>query len=76
MAQTRKIYAHLLTHVNLATSLLLKQELIDTEFIRAENQRIFAKLSAVQDAAALRSSREASVQEAELRLPDRHDMPP
>ena len=75
MAQTREIYAHLLNHVNIAISLLLKRELIDTEFIRAENQRIFAKLSAVQDAAALRSSREASVQEAELRLSDGYDMP-
>jgi hypothetical protein len=29
--------------------LLLKQDLIDADFIRAQNQRIFAKLDAVQD---------------------------
>jgi hypothetical protein len=53
MAQAREIYARLFRCVDAATSLLLKQELIDTEFIRAENQRIFTKLVAVQDAATL-----------------------
>ena len=54
MAQTREIYARLFRYVDAATSLLLKQDLVNAEFIRAENQRIFTKLVAVQDAATLR----------------------
>jgi hypothetical protein len=66
MARTRELYARRFRCVDAATSLLLKQELVDAAFIRAENQRIFTKLVAVQDAATLQ--RQASVQRADLRL--------
>jgi hypothetical protein len=34
MAQVQQIYARLFTHTDVATSLLLKQDLVDTEFVR------------------------------------------
>jgi hypothetical protein len=51
------------------TALLLKQDLIDVEFIKAENKRNFTKLDAVQDAALLRSSFQVPTEEAGLRVP-------
>jgi hypothetical protein len=75
MAQAQEIYAQLFLHVDAATSQLLEQELIDAEIIRAENQRIFAKLGAVQEAATLQCSQQASVQEAELRFSHGHNVP-
>jgi hypothetical protein len=44
MAQVQQIYPRLFTHIDVATSLLLKQDLVDVEFVREQNQRIFAKL--------------------------------
>jgi hypothetical protein len=41
MAQVQQIYARLFTHIDLAMSLLLKQDLVDAEFVREQNQRIF-----------------------------------
>ena len=41
MAQVQQIYARLFTHIDVATSLLLKQDLVDAEFVREQNQRIF-----------------------------------
>jgi hypothetical protein len=52
MAQVQQIYARLFTHIDVATSLLLKQDLVDAEFVREQNQRIFTKLNAIQDADA------------------------
>ena len=45
MAQVQQIYARLFTHIDVATLLLLKQDLVDAEFVREQNQRIFAKLN-------------------------------
>ena len=70
MAQVQQIYARLFTHVDVATSLLLKQDLVDAEFVREQNQRIFTKLNAIQDAALMRSSS----QEAELQFLHNEDM--
>jgi hypothetical protein len=70
MAQVQQIYAHLFAHIDVATSLLLKQDLIDAEFVREQNQRIFIKLNAIQDAALMRSSS----QEAELQFLHNEDM--
>jgi hypothetical protein len=56
------------------TALLFKQDLIDAEFIKAENQRSFAKLDAVQDAGLLRSSFQVPIEEAELRVPHKQDV--
>jgi hypothetical protein len=64
MAQVQQIYARLFAYIDVATSLLLKQDLVDAEFVREQNQRIFIKLNAIQDAALMRSSS----QEAELQL--------
>jgi hypothetical protein len=50
-----QIYARLFTHIDVATSLLLKQDLVDAEFVREQNQRIFTKLNAIQDAALMRT---------------------
>ena len=38
MAQVQQIYARLFTHIDDATSLLLKQDLVDAEFVREQNQ--------------------------------------
>ena len=70
MAQVQQIYAHLFAHIDVATSLLLKQDLVDAEFVREQNQRIFIKLNAIQDAALTRSSS----QEAELPFLHNEDM--
>jgi hypothetical protein len=61
MAQVQQIYACLFAHIDVATS-LLKQDLVDAEFVREQNQRIFTKLNAIQDATLMRSF----PQEAEL----------
>src|SRR5271168_2226593 len=67
MAQVQQIYAHLFTHIDAATSLLLKQDLVDAEFVREQNQRIFTKLNAIQDAVLMRSSsQEAARHEPDL----------
>ena len=50
MAQVQQIYARLFMHIDAATLLLLKQDLVDAEFVREQNQRIFTKLNAIQDA--------------------------
>jgi hypothetical protein len=55
MAQVQQIYARLFTHIDIATSLPLKQDLVDAEFVREQHQRIFTKLNAIQDAALMRS---------------------
>jgi hypothetical protein len=55
--QTQEIYTRLFICVDAATLLLLKQEIVDAEFIRAETKRIFTELGAVQDAATLRCLR-------------------
>jgi hypothetical protein len=68
MAQVQQIYARLFTHIDVATSLLLKQDLVDAEFVREQNQRIFTKLNAIQDAALMRSSSQVPIQEAELQF--------
>jgi hypothetical protein len=52
--QIQDIYTRLFICVDAATSLLLKQEIAEAEFIRAEIKRIFTELGAVQDAATLR----------------------
>ena len=52
--QIQNIYTRLFICVDAATSLLLKQEIAEAEFIRAEIKRIFTELGAVQDAATLR----------------------
>jgi hypothetical protein len=57
----QQIYARLVTHIDAATSLLLKQDLVDAEFVREQNQRTFAKLNAIQDAALMRSSSQVPV---------------
>ena len=44
MAQVQQIYARLFVHIDVATSLLLKQDLVDAEFVREQNQRIFTEL--------------------------------
>jgi hypothetical protein len=75
MTQIREIYIRLFVQVDAATSLLLKQDLIDAEFIKAENHRIFTKLNAVQDAATLRSSSQLSIQEAEPHPSYKLDVP-
>ena len=41
MAQIQQIYARLITHIDAATSPLLKQDLVDVEFVREQNKRIF-----------------------------------
>jgi hypothetical protein len=38
MAQVQQIYARLFTRIDAATSLLLKQDLVDAEFVREQNQ--------------------------------------
>ena len=45
MAQLEQIYTRLFTHIDVATSLLLKQDLIDAEFVREQNQRIFTSIT-------------------------------
>ena len=55
-------------HIDAATSLLLKQDLVDAEFIREQNQRIFTKLHAIQHTALMRSSSQVPVQKAELQF--------
>ena len=55
--QTQDIYTRLFICVDAATSLLLKQEMVEAEFIRAEIMTIFTELGAVQDAVTLRCSR-------------------
>src|SRR5436309_15732367 len=74
MVQVQQIYAHLFTHIDLATSLLLKQDLVDAEFVREQNQRIFTRLNAIQDAALMRSSSQVPIQEAELQFLHNEDM--
>src|ERR1700733_2721511 len=74
MAQVQQIYARLFTHIEVATSLLLKQDLVDAEFVREQNQRIFTKLNAIQDAALMRSSSQVPIQEAELQFLHTEDM--
>ena len=74
MAQVQQIYARLFAHIDVATSLLLKQDLVDAEFVREQNQRIFTKLNAIQDAALMRSSSQVPVQEAELQFLHNEDM--
>jgi hypothetical protein len=64
MAQVQQIYARLFTHVDIATSLLLKQDLVDAEFVREQNQRIFTRLNAIQDAALMRSSSQVPIPSA------------
>jgi hypothetical protein len=55
--QTQGIYTYLFICVDAAASLLLKQEMVEAEFIRVEIKRIFTELGAVQDVATLRCSR-------------------
>jgi hypothetical protein len=74
MAQVQQIYARLFIHTDVATSLLLKQDLVDAEFVREQNQRIFTKLNAIQDAALMRSSSQVLIQEAELQFLHTEDM--
>jgi hypothetical protein len=62
MAQVQQIYARLFSHIDVATSLLLKQDLVDAEFAREQNQRIFTKLNAIQDAALMQSSSQVPIQ--------------
>ena len=62
MAQVQQIYARLFAHIDVATSLLLKQDLVDAEFVRKQNQRIFTKLNAIQDAALMQSSSQVPTQ--------------
>jgi hypothetical protein len=62
MAQVQQIYARLFTRIDVATSLLLKQDLVDAEFVREQNQRIFTTLNAIQDAALMRSSSQIPIQ--------------
>jgi hypothetical protein len=62
MAQVQQIYARLFSHIDVATSLLLKQDLVDAEFVREQNQRIFTKLNAIQDAALMQSSSQVPIQ--------------
>ena len=38
MAQVEQIYARLFTHIDVATSLLLKQGLVDAEFVREQTR--------------------------------------
>ena len=38
----------------------IQQILVDAEFVREQNQRTFAKLNAIQDAALMRSSSQVS----------------
>jgi hypothetical protein len=71
MAQVQQIYARLFARIDVATSLLLKQDLLDAEFVREQNQRIFTKLNAIQDAALIRSSS----QEVEFHNEDMSDGP-
>jgi hypothetical protein len=61
MAQVQQIYARLFTHIDIATSLLLKQDLVDAEFVREQHQKIFTKLNAIQDAALMRSSSQVPI---------------
>ena len=61
MAQVQQIYARLFAHIDVATSMLLKQDLVDAEFVREQNQRIFTKLNAIQDTALMRSSSKVPV---------------
>src|SRR5439155_24639349 len=68
MAQVQQIYARLFTHIDDATSLLLKQDLVDAEFVREQNQRIFTKLNAIQDAALMRSSSQVPIRESEVQF--------
>jgi hypothetical protein len=42
MARVERIYARLFTHIDVATSLLLKQDLVDAES-ENKNQRIFTE---------------------------------
>jgi hypothetical protein len=74
MAQVQQIYARLFAHIDAATSLLLKQDLVDAEFVREQNQRIFTKLNAIQDAVLMRSSSQVPTQEAELQFLHNEDM--
>jgi hypothetical protein len=74
MAQVQEIYARLFTHIDVATSLLLKQDLVDAEFVREQNQRIFTKLNAIQDATLMRSSSQVPIQEAKLQFLHTEDM--
>src|SRR5436309_15045244 len=62
MAQVQQIYARLFTHINVA------------EFVREQNQRIFAKLNAIQDAALMRSSSQVPIQKAALQFLHTEDM--
>jgi hypothetical protein len=41
MAQVQQIYARLFTHVDVATSLLLKQDLVDAEFVRTKPEDFY-----------------------------------
>jgi hypothetical protein len=68
LAQVQQIYARLFMHIDAATSLLLKQNLVDAEFVREQNHRIFTKLHTIQDAALMRSSSQVPMQEAELQF--------
>jgi hypothetical protein len=68
MTQVEQIYARLFMHIDAATSLLLKQDLVDAEFIREQNQRIFTKLYAIQDAALMRSFSQVPIQKAKLQF--------
>ena len=68
LAQVQQIYARLFMHIDAATSLLLKQDLVDAEFVREQNHRVFTKLHAIQDAALMRSSSQVPMQEAELQF--------
>jgi len=41
MAQVQQIYARLFAHIDVAKSLLLKQDLIDAEFVREQKPEDF-----------------------------------
>ena len=61
MAQVQQIYARLFTHIDITTSLLLKQDLVDVEFVREQNQRIFIELNIIQDTALIRNSSQVPI---------------
>ena len=61
MVQVQQIYARLFTHIDTATSLLLKQDLVDAEFVREQHQKIVTKFNAIQDAALMRSSSQVPI---------------
>ena len=58
MAQIQQIYVCLFSHIDVATSLLLKQDLVN---VREQNQKIFTKLNAIQDAALMQSSSQVPI---------------